>query len=279
MTRVSILSAIACFLLIGCSSLLYYPSPHTFVDPSLLPVKPDQRRYLVNDVNSQSYDIVAWHFRSPKADPAKATLIHFHGNGQNLTSHFASLYWVLNEGFDLFIFDYPGYGLSTGEPSPRNTVLVGQKIIEYFRDDHPNMPLIIYGESLGGAVAIKSVLQLKDRKNIKAVVADSTFLSYQKTARRFLSRHWLTWLFQPLAWVLISDKWAPGESVSQISPTPLLVIHGTADSIVDYDLGEEVYNLASEPKKLIKIQDGMHIQSFAGPQKAEIKKQFLDFIR
>jgi fermentation-respiration switch protein FrsA (DUF1100 family) len=299
MTRLTIGLFLIGFSIIGCSSLLYYPTKYVYVDADQLPIKPEQRRFLISEqvqnsnpaktsgekvydnggYDKKAYDIVTWRFRNGKTVPPKALFIQFHGNGQNLTAHFATLYWLLKEGYDVVIFDYPGYGLSTGEPSPKNTVLVGQKIIEIIREENPNTPLVIYGESLGGAVAIKSVLQLKDRKNIKAVVADSTFLSYQKTARRFLSRHWLTWIFQPLAWVLISDSWAPGDSVSELSPIPLLVVHGTDDQIIDFDLGEEVFSKASEPKQFIKIENSGHIQTYIGPKKTETRKQFLDYLK
>jgi fermentation-respiration switch protein FrsA (DUF1100 family) len=74
-----------------------------------------------------------------------------------------------------------------------------------------------------------------------------------------LSRSWLTWLFQPLANLLVSNAYSPEQAIARISPLPLLVIHGDADTVVPFRFGERIYELALEPKTFLRIPGGRHI--------------------
>ncbi len=194
-------------------------------------------------------------------------IVFFHGNAENISTHFASLHWVLNEGYDYFVFDYEGYGRSQGKPSPRATISDGRAAIHWAFQKNPRLPLIILGQSLGGAVALQTVISLKndtpkDDVPIALVTVDSTFLSYRKVARSVLAQHALTWIFQPLTTLVLSDRYAPGDRVCNISPIPLLVFHGDHDQTVPYSLGKEVYQKAKEPKEFITIPEGHHIDLF-----------------
>jgi fermentation-respiration switch protein FrsA (DUF1100 family) len=104
-----------------------------------------------------------------------------------------------------------------------------------------------------------------ERTRIALVTIEGSFHSYQAIARDVLSRQWSTWLFQPLASVLISDTWSPEEFVARVSPIPLLVIHGETDSVVPFPFGEKLFSLAREPKKFWRISDGGHIDLHRQP--------------
>lgn len=255
--RVLILLSIICC--VGCSHLMYYPSKLTFVDTNKLPIKPV-------DVNFNSEDGVklhGWYFHNPSfKNKPKATLVFFHGNAENITTHFGSLYWLLDFNYDYFIFDYRGYGKSEGSPTQQGTFYDGKAAVRYIYERNNNIPLIIFGQSIGGAVALSVAANLKNEIPYKLVVVDSTFHSYQAEARSVLSKSFITWLFQPLAWVLISDRYAPEDKIKEISPKPLLVVHGTSDKVVSFWLGEKVFQLAEEPKEFWKIENGQHIDSF-----------------
>ncbi len=271
----------------GCTNLLYAPDNHLYVNTEKLPIKPEQVDFSAR-VGDKVVTSAGWYFHASieklKVKQPKATIVYFHGNGQNRSAHFFGLYWLVNEGYDLFIFDYPGYGDVGGRPTPENTVAVGKAAIQWVQQKYSHLPLVVYGQSLGGAVAMRAVIELKSEGALmpKLVVADSTFLSYRGAARKVLSNHWLTWLLQPVGWLVMSDKHAPGERVKEISPVPLLVIHSKKDQVVDYSLGEEVFHAAFEPKEFWPLETGRHIETFSSADakySSQTRQKFLDYLQ
>lgn len=216
-----------------------------------------------------------WYLKSKKP---KGVIVFFHGNAQNLTSHYASLVWILKEGYDFFIWDYRGYGKSQGTPNPQNTVEDGKAIIKYIYQKNPKLPLFVFAQSLGGVIAMKSVIDLKGEVPIKSLIVDSTFQSYKSVGQNILSKHWLTWLFQHSSYLVLSDKYAAKGHVYEISPIPLLVIHGTQDQIINYKFGKEIFDNAKEPKEFWTIEGGRHIDSFWGAKSEDTRKKFLEYL-
>jgi fermentation-respiration switch protein FrsA (DUF1100 family) len=252
----ALLLSLLLFLSCGCSSLLYFPTARKYVDASKLAVQP--RDVWIGEGDAR---IHAWYFWSPPPLKSKGMIAFFHGNAQNITSHFQALYWLLDYGYDFVIFDYRGYGESPGHPSPQSTVEDGRAALRWAHQQEPKLPLIVFGQSLGGAVALRVAGELRDELPLSFVVVDSTFASYRAAGRDVLSRSWLTWLFQPLASLLLSDEYAPLDFIPRISPTPLLVIHGDADRVISQSLGKEVYALAREPKEFWSIAGARHTEA------------------
>lgn len=231
---------------------MYYPSQHEFYSKKDLP-------YDVEDLNfpdTSGNQINAWYFHAKKP---KAKILFFHGNAQNLSAHFAMLSWLVDHNYDLMIFDYPGYGKSTGTPTPESTALSGVAALKKIEEINPNLPLFVYGQSLGGQVLQKS-LNLYERKNYKAVFIESSFVSYRSIAKSVVSKSWVTWLFQPLAWLFMSDQWAGDPS--QISPIPLYVMHGDNDTVVSIDQGKRLFKAAKDPKQWKVFEGGAHSNSY-----------------
>lgn len=253
----------------GCNSLLYYPSRAKFVNPEKLPRPPREIVYY----SHQHEHLVAWHFQTPHT--SKGVFVVFHGNAQNLSSHFYSMYWVLEKGYDLFIFDYPGYGASTGDPTPRNTVDAGVLAIQYAQKEWPQLPIIVVGQSIGGAIALRSVIDLKDRKSLCAVVADSTFASYKKAGQKVMASTWFTWPFQYLSYVFISDEFSPKDRLKDLSPLPLVVIHRKTDPVIPWALGQELYEDLPAPKSFFWFDGEGHVNAFTGDDRVENQRNFL----
>lgn len=238
-------------VLVSCSSVLYYPEKELFFNPQKLKLNPED----VYFPNSENEKIHAWWFDS-RTKPAKGTFVYFHGNGQNLSAHFLSMAWLPDRGYNLFIFDYPGYGQSEGEPSPGGNVDTGRKALQWVHSNKDKGPLVVYGQSMGGIVALRSVIEEKGSIPFKTVIADGTFSSFQRIGRKKLAQHWLTWLFQPLAYVVLWDKWAP--DMEKISPIPLIVMHGDQDSVVEIEHGKTLFDEALDPKTFIAVPGGHH---------------------
>jgi len=98
----------------GCVGGLFYQPDRKIYDT------PDRHGLKYEEVSFQSKDgtgLSGWFV--PAVGKPKGTVIHFHGNAQNMTAHFGFVSWLPEQGFNLFVFDYRGYGKSAGKPDRR----------------------------------------------------------------------------------------------------------------------------------------------------------------
>lgn len=251
----------------GCGGLFYYPDKVLHVDLAQLNPGPEEVFF---DVAGER--LHGWYFRNASQKKTKAVILFYHGNGQNVSSQFAYLHWILNHPYDYFIFDYAGYGKSTGSPSPENTVRDGAAALAWLHGRDPKLPIVVFGQSLGGIIAARNMIDLKGKYPIPLVVLDSTFSSYRSIGRKKLAGVWFLWPFQWMPWLVLSDAYAPRGEIEKIAPTPLVVIHGNEDLVVPYSCGEEIFAEAKEPKEFWKIDGGYHTDLFQHPG---IKEKFL----
>ncbi len=254
----------------ACNHLFYYPTKQSYFDPKKFNLT--QKDIWLQTEGGEK--IHAWLFESARK-PALGTILFFHGNGENLSSHFIQLSWLPAEGYNFLVFDYPGYGQSSGEASQKGTIQAGYAAIDWLHQYDPQ-PLIIFGQSLGGAIAQKVIMDKKDQIPIKGIVLDSTFNSYQAIARKKLSLSWITWILQPLTYVLVSDRWK-ASALEKISPIPVLVIHGNDDRVVEPEMGERIFEQLNEPKQIWRIPGGQHTDVFWAHQE-KYRPQFLKWL-
>ncbi len=272
--------AAASFLMLilsGCSHLFYHPTDLMYVAN---PEKLESIRKEVSFTSSDGTPLAGW-FLPARKTPRKGLVVQFHGNAQNMTSHFNSVYWLGDEGYDVFTFDYRGYGISEGKPSQEGLNRDALAAIAWAATQSPGTSrnVVLYGQSLGGAVLLRAFQDVpaEQRARVRAVITEGTFYSYRRMGRSMLSRSWLTFLFQPLAYVLVSDEYSPEDSVPRVSPIPLLVIHGDADPVVPYSFGEKIHAMALEPKRFLRIPGGGHLDSMEREQ-GKYRKALLEFI-
>lgn len=250
----------------GCTHLLYHPSQYLYWDPKILGITYRAVEFpSLDDVKLQG-----WYFPARGTTPHRGTVVQFHGNAENMTAHFSSLYWVIDHGYDFFTFDYRGYGASDGTPSPRGMHEDAVAAIHWVeknakRPAAEKKDLIFYGQSLGGAVLTRALEDISERSRIKAVVIESSFDDYHRISCDVLSRFWLTWPFQWLGNILVADALSPEASFAKISPIPLLVIHGDRDRVVPARFGESIYSRALAPKTIWRIRGGVHIGAMNEP--------------
>ncbi|MFS4457838.1 alpha/beta hydrolase [Bdellovibrio sp. HCB2-146] len=256
---------------LGCSSMLYYPKTEKLFDPARVQLEPEDIYFKSSDGNM----LHAWYFAS-KTKENKGTVLFFHGNGENLTSHFLTFRWLPEQGYSYLIFDYPGYGTSSGKPSPEGTVKAGIAAAEWLVANKKPTNLIIYGASLGGNVALRTAEEIKGRIPFNHVIIEASFPSYRKMGAQVLSRSWITWLFQPIGYLVLSDKWAP-KDISQFSPTPMLFIAGDKDWIVEPEQSQKLFELAKDPKEIWIIPGGHHGDLYE-INKGELRGRLLQYL-
>ncbi len=249
-----------CIFISACDSYLYYPDNKIYSDPKEFGITPEEIWFK----NSQNKKLHSWYFRSTSPLGTKAVFVFFHGNAQNLTSHYRMLTWILEYGYDFFIFDYQGYGKSEGTPGIEATISDGHAALKLAHQLAQGLPLVIFSQSLGGAVALKTVLDLKSEITPSLIVADSTFSSYKEVVEKVLENKGMGWMLGSLSPIIPNDEYAPGDAVANLAPIPLVVVHGDADQAVDYSLGQKIYETAREPKEFWSVPGGKHIDAFRG---------------
>jgi alpha-beta hydrolase superfamily lysophospholipase len=204
----------------------------------------------------------AWYFEAVKP---KGIVVQFHGNGQNMTAHYASLIWLVEQGYSLFTFDYRGYGESLGEPTAEGVNQDAVAALERAWQIHSatkEKPLfVIYGQSLGGVIAMRGLADFPHRDQVQLIVQDSTFMSYRDVAQQTLKKTWLTWPFSPLGRVLVSNRYSSKEEVKSLKAR-LLVIHDKKDPVVNFENGQAIFETATGPKDFWILNSGHHIATF-----------------
>lgn len=214
----------------------------------------------------------------PAVGEAQGTILHLHGNAENMTSHFGFVDWLPAAGFNLFVFDYRGYGKSAGRPDRVGVYEDSCAALAYLRSraDIDPTRLLLLGQSLGGAQAV-TVVGKGERAGVRAVVVESSFYSYRSIVRDSIGKLPLLSFFKtPLSQVLISDELSPADYVSRIAPIPLLLIHGTEDEIIPFRHAELLLERAGEPKTLWRVEGGSHTSAFIAPD-SPYRRQLVEF--
>lgn len=264
----SFAAAFCVLLLTGCSHLFYYPSKKMFVDPKTFKLEYEPIEFEVKLNNKEKAEpdrLLAWYFKgkSKKDCPSKPLIVFLHGNAENISTHFFQLAWVTEIGADLLIFDYPGYGQSMGEATRENiqraTVQVLDEVLGATQPPFKDKRVVLYGQSLGGTILLGALPKLKSLTNVKHIVIESSFASYQRIARRKLANFWLSWPFQWLPYVAVSDRYSIDDSYAALKLPPLTFIHGEQDQVVSLLEGQELFALLPEPKEFWSVPKAGHL--------------------
>lgn len=194
-------------------------------------------------------DLYAWWI--PSASAEAPTILYLHGNDKNI-GHAHDVDCVArlhNMGYNLLTVDYRGYGKSTGgEPSEAKMYEDVEAAWNYLIKQRANDPkrTFIYGHSLGGAIAIDLAVHHPEAAGI---IAESTFTSMIEMAKH-------KYPYMPVE-PLLNQRF---DSINKLSSLkiPLLLIHGTWDRLVPYQMSQRLYENAPQPKFLRLIEGGEH---------------------
>lgn len=259
----------------ACTSVLFFPQ-------SELPFTPDRAGVSYRDVEFAADDGVKLHgwFLPAESDGVSkntCTVLFMHGNAQNIGAHFVAVWWLPAQGYNVFLFDYRGYGRSAGKPGLPGLHLDTEAALDtvFAMDDIDSGRVVVFGQSLGGTVAITALAQSKYRHRVRALITEGAFSSYRGIAREKLAGFWLTWPLQVPLSLTMNNAYKPLEAIGKISPTPVLTIHGLADTTIPPHHTEALYEAAGEPREKWLLPDAAHIQS---TRSAETRTRLVDYL-
>jgi fermentation-respiration switch protein FrsA (DUF1100 family) len=225
--------------------LVWFPGPPPAGTPADHGLAYDELRLVAAD----GVAIHAWRVRNPT--PARAVVIVCHGNAGNVESRIPLARAFLAMECDVVLFDYRGYGASSGAPTEEGTYLDAEAAWTWARSaGFAPERIVAYGESLGGAVAI----ELARRHPVAAVVVEDTFTSLRDMGARFYP-----WL--PVGLVLRIRY----DSIAKIGAlgVPVMVVHSRGDDLVPFELGQRLFAAAQGPKRFLETEGGHNAGGFA----------------
>jgi hypothetical protein len=225
------------FMYIWQRHLIYFPAR----------VLPNRLDYQAQDMTVVSLhtkdglDLNAWY---KKAKAEQSTVLYLHGNAGHIGFRMPLVREFINAGIGVLLVEYRGYGGNKGSPSEQGLYQDGNAAFKFLQEQGvKSKQIILYGESLGTAVALKMAVE----SPVCAVILQSPFTSMVN-----LARYHYPWL--------IIKPWDRFDSLSRINSikVPLLILHGKEDGIVPYEEGLTLYKHAHEPKKMVQFEHGNH---------------------
>lgn len=171
----------------------------------------------------------AFYIRGPRGGTnSNVTVLMFHGNAGNIGHRLPIASRIVNFiGCNVFMLEYRGYGASTGEPDESGLNIDAQTALDYLRNraetrDHS---IVVYGQSLGGAVSIKLVAKNQEKGDIIGLVLENTFLSMRKLIPSVIPpARYLT--------LLCHQVWPSESLLPSITKVPILFLSGLQDEII-----------------------------------------------
>jgi hypothetical protein len=251
----SLLAVLAFFSLSGCTSFFFNPGKERVNDPEIARYAPEEVRFKSGDGTV----LTGWYFKAEGDE--QGTILVCHGNVENMSTHAKLDLWLIDAGYNVFIFDYRGYGASEGIPDVKGLHLDAEAALKTLAA-RTDGRIITFGKSLGGAVAVYTLAHSPLRNRVKGLIIESAFSSYRAIARDKIAGSIIGWPFQyPLSF-LVTDEYSPVDFIKKISPIPVLIMHGCADLIVPQHHGSILYDAALQPKEYWELQVPGHVRSW-----------------
>lgn len=270
--RRAVLALLLLFAGAGCTTTFFQPHGIQVHTPEQLGLRSEVAHLRAAD----GVALYGWFL--PAEGTAAGTVLFLHGNAENISTHIFSVAWMPAQGFNVLLIDYRGYGASEGKASLAGAQLDIDAAMQWLlaRKDIDTQRIALFGQSLGGALAIYNVAHSPYREHVRALITDSAFSDYRSIVREKLAGFWLTWPFQWLPRLTVDDRYAPLAAVAALSPIPLLVIHGERDAIVPVDHARRLFDAARPPKQLWIEPEAGHIQSL---HDAALRARFVGYLR
>ncbi len=222
----------------------YLEKTSIFYPARQIEIAPDRFGLPYEDIYFTTEDGVklnGWLVKNPSA---KCTLLFFHGNAGNIGDRLLKLRFFHDLGVNTFIMDYRGYGRSQGTPTEEGLYKDGRAAYDYLagRQDLKNTTVVLYGGSLGGAVAI----DLARHRTVHGLIIDSTFPSAPAMSQ----------IIYPMIPTFFLSVKFDSQSKVKLLTMPKLFMHSVEDRTVPIRLGKQLFEAAPGPKKFVELTGG-----------------------
>lgn len=226
--------------------LIFFPPryPEGFVPPEAFGLNAEEVWIRAAD----GVRLNAWFFTH---DGAPKVLLCFHGNAENIGSGLSRTKALSSLGTNILALDYRGYGKSEGSPNEAGVYRDAEAAYRYLVKARGFEPqdIVIYGQSLGGAVAI----DLAARHACGGLIVESSFTSIREMARRVL--------LIPFLEYAVKSRF---DSIAKIAGVraPVLIVHGTRDEVIPFSMGQKLFDAAPQPKWFFPVEGASHNDVF-----------------
>jgi hypothetical protein len=250
--------AVVVVLIFGFFLLRFFEKKNLYFPLKEIETTPADIHLEFEDISLTTDDrvqITGWFVSS---DKSRGVVLFCHGNGGNISHRLEKIKILNNIGLDVFIFDYRGYGRSSGRPFEEGLYLDAEAAYTYLHNQRkvPSDKIILYGESLGGAVAV----DLATNYETGGIIIEGSFTSVPDMAKRLVP-------FMPS--FILSSRYNSYKKIANIS-SPILIIHSADDEIVPFEMGRRLFNAAPEPKEFVELKGG-HNDAFLVSQETFIQ--------
>ena len=210
-------------------NLMYHPNENNYFGDKL---EVDIEK--VNIKTSDNLSLLGWFH---KKDLKKfKTILYFHGNAGKLENRIHKLNHFKDMDVNFLIIAWRGFSGNEGKPSEKGLYIDGSSAIAWLKSlGLTEKDIILYGESLGTGVAT----HMAQDNDYAGLVLETPFTSMTEAAKNFYP-------YIPVE-ILLRDKYKNDKKIKNIS-IPVLVMHGEADQIVPFWMGQKIYETANQPK-------------------------------
>lgn len=256
------------FLLLRQNRLMFAPSAVIEMTPDALNLRYEDV-WIPVQLGDKTERMHAWWL--PANGPQRGVILHLHGNGLNISANLGQALRFHELGFAVLMLDYRGYGRSEGAfPTEASFYQDAETAWSYLiqtRRTDPNQ-VMIYGHSLGGAIAIQLALHHPEAAGL---IVQSSF-----TSMRAMVDLMGPYRIFPVD-LLLTQHFRSIEKVKALK-LPVLYIHGTADALIPYPMSEALYAETPHPKQLYLVQGGGHndVADVGGQAYLQTLQEFLE---
>ena len=240
-------------------NLLYHPSVDNYLNDQVVaePAEIEKVKITTND----KIDLIGW-FYNKDLEKFK-TILFFHGNAGSLEDRTYKLNHFKNLNVNFLIISWRGFNGNKGKPNEKGLYEDAESAIRWLKSRGINEKnIILYGESLGTAVAV----EVAQNKKYAGIILESPFTSMIDMGKKYYP-------FFPVS-LLLKDKFESYKKINNIF-VPVLIMHGKVDKIVPYDMGKKMYELANEPKFFYSQEYGDHMIEYDEKLLSTLKKFIL----
>jgi fermentation-respiration switch protein FrsA (DUF1100 family) len=234
--------------------LVFYPKIedfYVFFPQTSFDITPDDLHLNYKEVYFYSQDkekLHGWFFPTNMNEPV---IMISHGNACNISHMLEYAGLLIEKNLQVFLFDYRGYGKSTGTPSEKGIYMDAQAAYDYLVNEEKihRDNIVLFGQSLGAAAAI----DVAKKNHVRSIIIEGAFTSTKEMSKKMFPISLISFL--------LPANYNNLDKIAHIH-VPKLIIHSEDDEIVPFSMGKRLFEASREPKYFYTIKGAGHNDAF-----------------